>query len=129
MDTTMRNRPQLAIVGALASVALLGVAALVALAPTADKPEVTVAQAPDAATRRAGVSTCASCGKVETIRTVIVTGTPDGAKRTVYRVTVRMDDGSYRTLSQATPPSVAVGEMVRITDGAVVRPPSEAPKG
>jgi hypothetical protein len=40
-----------------------------------------------------------------------------------------MDDGSYRTLSQATPPSVAVGETVRITDGAVVRPPSEAPKG
>ena len=58
----------------------------------------------------------------------------DGAKRTVYRITVRMDDGSFRTLSQALPPSVAVGEAVqdrgrrgreaaaggreRVTDGA-----------
>jgi hypothetical protein len=34
-----------------------------------------------------------------------------------------MDDGSFRTLSQVSLPSVAVGEAVRITDGAVVRPP------
>jgi hypothetical protein len=132
MDTTMRNRPPLAVVGAVAAVALAGVAALVTLGPsqTADKPGAAIAQAtPDAATRRAAESTCPSCGRVEAIRTVVVTGGPDGAKRTVYRVTVRMDDGSYRTLSQAAPPSVAVGEAVRISDGAVVRPPSEAPKG
>jgi hypothetical protein len=132
MDTTMRNRPPLAVVGAVAAVALAGVAALVALGPsrTADKPGATVAQAaPDSATRRPAESTCPSCGRVEAIRTVVVTGGPDGAKRTVYRVTVRMDDGSFRTLSQAAPPSVAVGEAVRISDGAVVRPPSEAPKG
>jgi hypothetical protein len=132
MDTTMRNRPPLAVVGAVAAVAFAGVAALVALGPsrTVDKPGATVAQAaPDAATRRAAEATCPSCGRVEAIRTVVVTGGPDGAKRTVYRVTVRMDDGSFRTLSQAAPPSVAVGEAVRISDGAVVRPPSEAPKG
>jgi hypothetical protein len=38
----------------------------------------------------------------------------------VYRVTVRLDDGSYRTLSQPTPPSIPVGGKVRIVDGAVV---------
>jgi hypothetical protein len=56
-------------------------------------------------------------------------GPADGSKRTVYRITVRMDDGSFRTLSQMLPPSVAVGEAVRITDGAVVRPPPEDAKG
>ena len=37
-----------------------------------------------------------------------------------YRVTVRMDDGSYRTVSQSSPPAVAVGARVRIVDGNVV---------
>ena len=79
--------------------------------------------------RFAGSSSCANCGTVEAIRTVVVASGADGAKRTVYRITVRMDDGSFRTLSQALPPSVAVGEAVRITDGAVVRPPSPDTKG
>jgi outer membrane lipoprotein SlyB len=38
--------------------------------------------------------------------------------RTVYRVTVRMDDGSYRTFSQAAP--ARAGERVRVADGALV---------
>ena len=37
-----------------------------------------------------------------------------------YRVTVRMDDGSYRTVSQAAVPSVGVGERVRVVNGAVL---------
>ena len=41
-------------------------------------------------------------------------------KRYAYRVTVRMDDGSYRSLSQSGPPAVAIGEHVRIVNGAVV---------
>jgi len=41
-------------------------------------------------------------------------------KRYVYRITVRMDDGSVRTLSQSSPPAVGIGEKVRIVDGAVV---------
>jgi hypothetical protein len=130
MDTTLRNRPHLAVVGAVAAVGFAGVAALVALtrSPTADRPDTAVAQAPDASPLRGGPA-CASCGRVEAIRTVVVAGGADGAKRTVYRVTVRMDDGSYRTLSQAGPPAVAVGEAVRITDGAVVRRPSPDAKG
>lgn len=41
-------------------------------------------------------------------------------KRYSYRVTVRMDDGSYRTVSQASQPAVAVGSKVRVTDGVLV---------
>jgi hypothetical protein len=129
MVTAMRNWPHLLIVGAVASMALVGVAAVVGLGPprSAEKPEAAPAKESDAGPRRTLGATCANCGTVEAIRTVTVAA--DGAKRTVYRITVRMDDGSFRTLSQATPPSVAVGEAVRITDGAVVRPPSQDTKG
>jgi outer membrane lipoprotein SlyB len=37
-----------------------------------------------------------------------------------YRVTVRMDNGSVQTLTQDNPPSVQVGERVRLADGAIV---------
>jgi len=131
MVTAMRNWPHLLIVGAVASMALVGVAAVVGLGPSrnAEKPEEASAKESDAGPRRALGVGCANCGTVEAIRTVVVANGADGSKRTVYRITVRMDDGSFRTLSQATPPSVAVGEAVRITDGAVVRPPSQDTKG
>jgi len=130
MVTTMRTRPQLLVAGAVASVALLGLGALIVLAPgrSPDRAEAASVKAPDLAPRLAG-SSCASCGTVEAIRAVVVPNGADGTKRTVYRITVRMDDGSFRTLSQALPPSVAVGEAVRITDGAVVRPPAPDTKG
>lgn len=41
-------------------------------------------------------------------------------KRYSYRVTVRMDDGSFRTVSQASQPTVAVGSKVRVSDGVLV---------
>lgn len=41
-------------------------------------------------------------------------------KQYSYRVTVRMEDGSYRTMSQSSRPNVAVGEKVRINDGVVI---------
>jgi len=41
-------------------------------------------------------------------------------KRYAYRVTVRMDDGSYRTFSQSSAPALAIGEHVRIVNGAVL---------
>src|SRR5262245_12684670 len=129
MDTTVRARPHLLIAGVVALVAV-GLAALVGVVPSrkAAEAQAVSAKPADAEPQRVG-SACASCGTVEAIRTVVVAGAPDGAKRTVYRITVRMDDGSFRTLSQASPPSVAVGEAVRITDGAVVRPPSPDAKG
>ena len=39
-------------------------------------------------------------------------------KQVSYRVTVRMDDGSFRTVSQSAP--AALGDKVRIVDGALV---------
>ncbi|HEY6865227.1 MAG TPA: glycine zipper 2TM domain-containing protein [Burkholderiales bacterium] len=40
-------------------------------------------------------------------------------KHIVYRVTVKMDDGSFRTVSQAAAPSFSVGDKVRIVQGAL----------
>jgi outer membrane lipoprotein SlyB len=40
-------------------------------------------------------------------------------KHVVYRVTVRMDDGSFRTVSQANAPAFAVGDKVRLVQGAL----------
>ncbi len=37
-----------------------------------------------------------------------------------YRVTVRMDDGTFRTVSQAHAPAVTVGERVRVVNGTVI---------
>jgi outer membrane lipoprotein SlyB len=38
-------------------------------------------------------------------------------KNTVYRVTVRMDDGSVRTVTDSVPPAYRVGEKVKVVDG------------
>jgi len=42
-------------------------------------------------------------------------------KRYAYRVTVHMDDGSFRTISLSSPPTFAVGEKVRVVEGKLVR--------
>lgn len=41
-------------------------------------------------------------------------------RHTVFRVTVRMDDGSYRTLSRHNDAGVAVGQRVKVVDGAII---------
>jgi hypothetical protein len=71
---------------------------------------------------------CATCGVVEAVRMLELRAEPPGGDkqkpsgtRTSYRVTVKMADGSYRTLAQPTPPAVGVGDRVRVADGAVVR--------
>lgn len=38
-----------------------------------------------------------------------------------YEIAVRMDDGSHRTMVQETEPAFAIGEQVKIIDGALVR--------
>jgi outer membrane lipoprotein SlyB len=45
----------------------------------------------------------------------------DANKRHAYRVTVRMDDGSFRAVSLPGPPAFAVGEKVRVIEGKLVR--------
>lgn len=42
-------------------------------------------------------------------------------KRLVYRITLRMDDGSFRAISLSSPPSFTVGEKVRVVEGRLVR--------
>jgi outer membrane lipoprotein SlyB len=171
------------LLGAAASViivSLVGAAAIGGLLPNArsDKTDTTAQKnAPAAATARPDVSglaardsrardgTCASCGTVESIRTVELKGDAAGLgavaggltgavvgnqmgrgngntamtllgaaggalagneieknvkKHYRYRVTVRMDDGSFRTVSQSTAPAVAIGERVRVVDSAVI---------
>lgn len=38
-----------------------------------------------------------------------------------YEIGVRMDDGSHRTMTQETEPAFAIGDKVKIVDGALVR--------
>ena len=40
-------------------------------------------------------------------------------KHTVYRVSLRMDDGSLRTVSQREAPAYAVGDRVRVSNGRI----------
>jgi outer membrane lipoprotein SlyB len=40
-------------------------------------------------------------------------------KHSVYRVTLRMDDGSQRTVSQREAPAHAVGDRVRVSNGRI----------
>jgi outer membrane lipoprotein SlyB len=80
--------------------------------------------------RDAGAQVCDTCGTVESVRAHVVRseGSASGSsargvvgrEQTVHRVTIRMDDGSYRTISQPVEPGYSVGEKVRIIDGSVV---------
>ncbi len=40
---------------------------------------------------------------------------------THYEIVVRMEDGSHRTMMQQTQPAFAIGDKVKIVDGALVR--------
>jgi outer membrane lipoprotein SlyB len=67
-------------------------------------------------------SACRNCGVVTWVRTVEVDGVNKRAeKRTEHSITVRMDDGSERTLSQVAAPSFSVGARVRVNGSAVER--------
>ncbi|PZP64504.1 MAG: hypothetical protein DI596_01805 [Azospira oryzae] len=41
-------------------------------------------------------------------------------RTTVYRITVRMEDGTVRTVTQEAPPGFGIGEKVRVVDGRIV---------
>ncbi len=41
-------------------------------------------------------------------------------KHTVFRITVRMDDGALRTLTQRSAAGIAVGQRVKMVDGTLV---------
>ena len=96
------------------------------------QPQSTAAVAADS---HAKVVDCYACGTVSMIRAfelrdgmapVSADDEDAGAarssgKRFVYRVTVHMDDGSYRTFSQSGPPPFGVGAKVKVVNGAPAR--------
>jgi len=126
--------------GALVSVivlSLLGAGASIGLIQYAEsqKSADAVSGGP-AAGSKAGA--CYRCGTVESVRVVMLRGDASGLgavaggafpgneiahdpkKRLAYRVTVHMDDGSYRTVSQPTPPGVATGDKVRLVGNSLI---------
>jgi outer membrane lipoprotein SlyB len=63
----------------------------------------------------APAAACARCGVIEAIRAVELRG---DSRSMAWRITVRLDDGSVRALSQRAAPAFSVGDRVRIVDGA-----------
>lgn len=142
MEQTERKRSSALVVGAAATVvivSLLGIAATAGRVPLAGSLPLQKAQKPagnpveptrpaSAPEPSAPTQPCATCGTVESVRALEVKGGAAAghefekqvSKNTVYRVTIRMDDGSYRTISQPTVPGYGVGEKVRIIDSSVV---------
>jgi outer membrane lipoprotein SlyB len=138
-----RKTPPLLLAAIISVVSLVGVVILTGLyAPGAARRDGTplgdvgAASRGDAepAIRLNDPSICALCGVVEAVRPYEIrstSATPGGedaqeasaaalVPRTAYRVTVRMEDGSYRTLSQPTRPMFKSGDRVRIADGALL---------
>lgn len=108
------NYPLLLAAGvALLLSGLVGAAAVTGVLPrtAADVPGVLENTAAAAAARKAG---CRTCGVVAAVRKIKVQGD-------VYRVTVRMDDGSERTLTSAGAPAYGVGARVRVNGNALER--------
>ncbi len=121
-----RNFPRLmgAGVGALLLFSLVAAASMTGALPAALSTHP--GKNPDAGnTAKAAAarkSTCRNCGVVVWVRAFEVDTTKNqGGKHTGHSVTVRMDDGSERTLSQAVAPSFAVGARVRINGNALER--------
>jgi len=98
------------VIGAAAAVLVssaLGAAAITGALPiSSSRPEVAAAPA-----------TCAHCGVVESVRTAVDRLAKDVKTSTLYRVTVRMDDGSTRSLWLPSAPGYAVGDRVRVLSG------------
>ena len=137
---SIRINPVIAVASVMI-LSLIGVGAVTRLLPDAKDD----AQPAEASPRPASAGDCALCGTVESIRTIEVRGEPGGTgaamtisgaagsafagseieksakKRRAYRVTVRMDDGSFRTVSLSSPPAFNVGDKVRVVEGRLVR--------
>jgi outer membrane lipoprotein SlyB len=69
------------------------------------------------------VGASAATSVLDTLSSVVTGNAAENnvRKRLVYRVTLRMDDGSFRAISLSSPPSFAVGDKVRVVEGRLVR--------
>jgi outer membrane lipoprotein SlyB len=124
IGTVRRLNPRVAGAAvAVMVVSVLGIAAITGLLPGAVS-QKSASVAPSVG-GDASAAVCSICGTVESIRSVEVRGEATaGHPALVYRVTVRMNDGSFRTLSQATAPAFAVGDKVRVMQGTLRAPSS-----
>lgn len=145
---------------------LLGIGSITGLIPSAasQQQEKSEEEGRPAGRTALAAAGCASCGVVETVRTVQLEGDASGLgavaggvtgalvgkqfgrgggntamtligaaggayagnsiekninRQTAYRITVRMDDGAYRTISQSHVPAVAAGDKVKVVNGSV----------
>jgi hypothetical protein len=114
-----RNYP--AVIGAGMAVllfSLVGAGAITGVIP-ASNTDGGLALERTAAAAAASKAACKTCGVVAAVKAVKVKSDSSGVS-SVYRVTVRMDDGSERTLSQAAP-NFAVGARVRVNGHVLQR--------
>lgn len=121
-----RISPLLVAVAASVTIAcLVGLSAYTGMLPGKRAPMRDEGSLPRIESRASQPSTCALCGTIESIRSMDVlddgTGTGGTAPRKAFRVTLRMDDGSFRTISLSSPPVFAVGERVRVVEGRLVK--------
>jgi hypothetical protein len=125
-----------AVVASATIVGLIGLGTLTGMLPNKRMPMRDEVPLPSGESKSSQPGPCALCGTIESIRTVEVldeaSGTPAAAmprsgvdtnarKRLVFRVTLRMDDGSFRAISLSSPPAFAVGDKVRVVAGRLVR--------
>lgn len=90
---------------------LVGAAAITGVLPASEENAAPLEKT--AAAAAASKVACKNCGVVAAVKPVKVKS--DSSRvGSVYRVTVRMDDGSERTLSLAAAPAFAVGARVRV---------------
>jgi hypothetical protein len=82
----------------------LGAAAITGALPIASsRPGVAAAPAP-----------CVACGVVESVKTVAARIPHDAKDSTRYTVSIRMDDGSTRSIALPSAAGYAVGDRVRV---------------
>jgi hypothetical protein len=133
-----RVSPLIVTVAASVAIAgLIGLSALSGMVPIKRAPMRDEGPVPRGESKPNQPGACGACGTIESIRTVEVLDEAGGAagaavpksgadadgvrKRQVFRVTLRMDDGSFRAISLSTPPAFAVGDKVRVVEGRLVR--------
>ncbi len=122
-----RNYPMVIASGvAVLLFSLVGVAAISGVLPkdiATHNPHATPLLETTASAASAKKSNCRNCGFVKVVRSVEVEGEIEkhSKNQKVYRVTVRMDDGTERTLSLAAQPSFGVGTRVKVNGNALER--------
>jgi hypothetical protein len=97
---------------------LVGAAAITGVLPASNE-DGRLALEKTATAAAASKAACKTCGVVAAVKAVEVRS--DSGISSVYRVTVRMDSGGERTLSQATAPAFGVGARVRVNGHVLER--------